>query len=92
MARDDLPLTRAKAASRDYEISLPERQRLATNHAAIGNPALRDQGQNQIEKALTEKSHDRDTQQQRRKSPDDFNQLLNEKVDYRRNIPRSPRD
>ena len=59
-----------------------KRKRLAAHDAAVGDPALRHERQNQIEQALAEKCHDRDAEQQRRKSPDDFHQFLNQEIDF----------
>src|SRR5438093_6100465 len=81
MARDDLAVTGAKASRGDDEIARSERQGLPANDAAIGNPALGNQRQDEVEQTLAKKGHDRDAEQERWKGPDNFNKFLNYKVD-----------
>ena len=78
----------AETARCHHEVALAQRQSLAADHAAVGNPALGDQGKNEIEQALAEEGHDGDAEQQRRKRPDDLDQFLNHKIDFTTEIAR----
>ena len=82
MAGDDLPVACAQALRRSDEVAAAQRKRLPAHHAAVGNPALGHQRQDQVEQTLTQKRHDRDAEQERWKSPNDFDEFLNREIDF----------
>src|SRR5499426_3841827 len=89
MTQNDLRVTRSQTARSNYEFTRAQTQCLTPDHTTIRNPTLHHQGQNQVEKALTEKRHNRDAEQQGRKSPYDLDQLLDREVGFAAEIARN---
>src|SRR5262249_60800932 len=89
MTQNDLRVRGYQTARSNYEFTRAQTQCLTPDHTTIRNPTLYHQGQNQVEQALTEKRHNRDAQQQGRKSPYDLDQLLDREVGFAAEIARN---
>ena len=80
VAHDDARVIGAEGPCRVDEFARPQRQRLSPRYAAVGNPSLADEREDQVFEPLTEECHDGDRQQQWRERPHDFHELLNQKI------------
>src|SRR5215475_3923320 len=86
VAGDDAHIAGAQSSRRLDELAAAQRKRLAAGDAAVRNPALHHQREDEVVEALAEERHDGNGQKQRWESPDNLDKLLDQEVDRAREI------